>query len=78
MRQVLKKSLEQRIDTNHIFIDFKIAFPERLIGMGTLPLDNTRNVVSIGEDFSLLCDTKLGFRQGNALTCDFFILFIES
>ena len=53
------------------------GIPSKLNRLCWLTLANTVSVVKIGNETSEQFSTKLGFRQGDALSCDFFNLCLE-
>ena len=53
----------------------KLGIPAKLIRLYRMML---RNSVKVGMDLSERFDTVRGFKQGNALSCDLFNLFMES
>ena len=94
LRQILQKTNEFKIDTHHLFIDFKAAYdsisreelfdamaefniPQKLIQLSRMTLNGTKSAVCVGQHTSELFETCTGFRQGDALSCDFFNIVLE-
>ena len=55
----------------------EFGIPRKLIQLCRLTLENTRCNVQFGNSSSELFQTCTGFRQGDALSCDFFNLVLE-
>ena len=72
------KQAYDSIDRSSLFTSMRsFGIPSKLNRLCWLTLANTDSVVKIGNDKSEKFTTKQGFRQGDALSCDFFNLCLE-
>ena len=72
------KQAYDSIDRSSLFTTMtSFGIPSKLNRLCWLTLANTVSVVRIGRDTSEQFTTKQGFRQGDALSCDFFNLCLE-
>lgn len=72
------KQAYDSIDRKSLFTTMSsFGIPSKLNRLCWLTLANTTSVVRIGKETSEQFSTKQGFRQGDALSCDFFNLCLE-
>lgn len=72
------KQAYDSIERSSLFTSMRtFGIPSKLNRLCWLTLANTDSVVKIGSETSEQFTTKQGFRQGDALSCDFFNLCLE-
>jgi len=72
------KSAYDTIDREALYNSMRaFNFPGKLIKLSQMTLEHTRCVVLVGKNTSDVFETRTGFRQGDALSCDFFNLVLE-
>ena len=68
---ILRPHITAFIETSYAEPCLVLAFPEKLVRLCRMTMENARCSIKVGNDLTGTFDVKKGFRQGDALSCDF-------